>query len=58
MTRLTAPAEPDVLTTLQRTVADAACTPDGAVYASVSQYRPALLAGFLASTGLEFGPLP
>jgi hypothetical protein len=35
MTRLTAPAEPDVLTTLQRT-ADAAGTPDGAVYASVS----------------------
>jgi hypothetical protein len=36
MTRLTAPAKPDVLTTLRRTVADAACTPDGAVYASVS----------------------
>ena len=36
MTRLTAPAEPDVLATLPRTVADAACTPDGVVYASVS----------------------
>jgi hypothetical protein len=43
MTRLTAPAEPDVLTTPQRTVADAACTPNAAVDASVSlalQRRP------------------
>ena len=36
MTRLTAPAEPDALPTLQRTVADAACPLDDAVYASVS----------------------
>ena len=36
MTRPTAPAEADALPTLQRTVADAACTLDDAVYASVS----------------------